>query len=184
MNEKKRKARDNPQPYARKPWTKVNKNPPATSAKSAEKKGRENLTLHDWLTVFKFIDAHLDLPQADIVAHFKTLKEGALVFSQSALSRNIKRQSELEEQVESNPTALSAKHLRIVTRPDVERALVLWICSMEERVKVWQGRCFVWSGKSLRIALRCLKMNGSRVRVGLQIFARRKLSTVHCYKIL
>lgn len=133
MNEKKRKSQDNPQPFAQKPRTKVNKNAPTTSAKSAEKKGWENLTLHDWLTVFKFIDTHPDLPQADIVMHFKTLKEGALIFSQSALSRNIKRRSELEERVDSNPTALLAKRPRIVTRPDVERALVLWICSMEEK---------------------------------------------------
>jgi hypothetical protein len=134
MSEKKRKPREKPQPYTRKPQAKVDKNAPTTSAKSTNlKEGRENLTLHDWLTVFNFIDAHPDLPQADIVQHFKTCKKGALLFSQSALSRNIKRQSELEERVGSNPMALSAKRPRIAMRPDVERALVLWIYSMEEK---------------------------------------------------
>ncbi|KAN0132299.1 hypothetical protein V8E53_009899 [Lactarius tabidus] len=39
---------------------------------------RENLTLVDWLTVFKFIDEHPGIPQTQVVNHFKTCREGAL----------------------------------------------------------------------------------------------------------
>jgi hypothetical protein len=89
MGQKKRKPCNNFQPYSRKPQTTIDKDAPATSAKPLLKEGRENLTLHDWLTVFRFID-HPSMVQANIVAHFKTQKEGNLLFSQSALSRNIK----------------------------------------------------------------------------------------------
>ena len=38
-----------------------------------------------------------------------------------------------KEWLESNPTALSSKCARVVTRPDVERALVKWFKHMEEK---------------------------------------------------
>ena len=40
---------------------------------------------------------------------------------------------QLEEQVHDNPNALSAKCHRIVTRPDVEEALVKWVQQMENK---------------------------------------------------
>lgn len=138
MDQKKRKPRDKPTPYACK-HTAVDKDAPATSVKSLQKDGWENLTLHDWLTVFRFIDDHPSLVQANIVSHFKTRKEGALLFSQLALSWNIKQRVELEERAGSNPMALSSKHPRVVTRPDVERALILWVRSMEEKGETVTG---------------------------------------------
>jgi len=38
-----------------------------------------------------------------------------------------------------NPSALLYKHPRIVTRPDVERALVLWVKHMEEKRETIDG---------------------------------------------
>jgi hypothetical protein len=92
---------------------------PATSAVKLGKP-KENLTLHDWMTVFAFIDLHKDLQQAAVVEHFRTKKDGALLFTQSTLSRKIKMRAELEARVDSNPNALSGKRERVVTRPDVE----------------------------------------------------------------
>ncbi|EGO30839.1 hypothetical protein SERLADRAFT_432479 [Serpula lacrymans var. lacrymans S7.9] len=129
----KRKPRDKPCPYNRQLRAAKNKDAPATSAKPPVQRSRQNLTLGDWLTVFTYIDTHPNTPQADIVAHFCTLKSGALIFTQSALSQKLKDHIALEARINDNPSALSAKHPRIVTRPDVEKALVLWIQSMEAR---------------------------------------------------
>jgi hypothetical protein len=43
----------------------------------------------------------------------------------------------------SNPSALSSKRPRIVTRPDVERALVIWLRSMEEKRETVNGKMLV-----------------------------------------
>ena len=129
--EVKRKPRDKPPPYNRKASCIKNKNAPATSAKPTQEK-RDNLTLHDWLTVFAYVDSHPSMGQAAIVQHFRTTKD-ALIFNQSTLSRKLKKRSELEERVHANPNALSSKHPRVVTQPDVERALVLWVRHMEEK---------------------------------------------------
>jgi hypothetical protein len=69
-----------------------------------------------------------DMPQAEVVQHFKSLKSGALVFNQSTLCRKIR-----ERPRNDNPNALSSKRPRIVTRPDIERALILWIRHMESK---------------------------------------------------
>ena len=74
-----------------------------TSTKSLEKSACENLTLHDWITVFAFIDSHHDISQADVVSHFRTRQEGALLFTQSTLSQKIKDWKKLEARIESNP---------------------------------------------------------------------------------
>jgi len=103
----------------------------------------DNLTLQDWLIVFAFIDAHPTLSQEQVVDHFSSLENGALKFTQSTLSHKIKQQLELEERVDSNPSALSSKRPRIVTRPDVERALVIWLRSMEEKRETVNGKMLV-----------------------------------------
>jgi hypothetical protein len=45
----------------------------------------------------------------------------------------------MEERSQSNPLALSAKRVRIITRPDVERALVLWVNHMVENGETVSG---------------------------------------------
>jgi hypothetical protein len=66
------------------------------------------------------VDEHPGITQTAVVKHFSTRPEGVLVFNQATLSQNLKRQAELEEQVDSNPNALSSKHICVVTCPDVE----------------------------------------------------------------
>ena len=143
--ERVRKPRDKPAPYARKPGPKGKhtNNRPETSAKSTVTKRRDNLTLQDWLIVFAFVDAHPTLSQERVVDHFSSLEKGALKFTQSTLSRKIKQRQDLEERVNSNPSALLSKRPRIVTRPDVERALVIWLRSMEEKQETVNGKMLV-----------------------------------------
>jgi len=85
-----RKPREMPKPYHRKPKNPIVKDAPRTAAKSAKVKKHENVTLHDWMTVYAFIDEHPGLTQGDIVEHFSSKSDGALVFDQSMLSRKLK----------------------------------------------------------------------------------------------
>ena len=114
------------------------KNAPKTSVKIVKEKRHENLTLHDWMTVFTFIDEHPEMTQSSIVRHFAS-KPNALIFNQCTLSRKLKSQEELEKCVTSHPNALSSKCPCVVTRPDVERALVLWVKHMEEKGETVNG---------------------------------------------
>ncbi|KAG6839709.1 hypothetical protein H0H87_000214 [Tephrocybe sp. NHM501043] len=127
------KPRAKPAPYARQPKAPTQKNAPKTSAKPAASNKRDNLTLHDWMMVFAYIDTHTSMSQTQIRDHFASKKDGALVFSQSALSRKLKGCDKLESRVHDNPVAMSSKHGRIVTRPDVEKALFLWVKHMEAK---------------------------------------------------
>ncbi|KAG1797601.1 uncharacterized protein BJ212DRAFT_1450457 [Suillus subaureus] len=96
----KRKPRDKPAAYTR-PAKKQNitNDTPCTSAQPLNKCSNscQNLTLADWLSVYTFIDAHPHATQADIVRHFKSLPTAC---------------------IDDNPNVLSAKWLRVVTRPD------------------------------------------------------------------
>jgi hypothetical protein len=133
---KKRKPCNKPAPYQRQPKKPKVKDTPVTSAQLATvhtTTARQNLTLNDWLTVFTYIDAHPAMPQCDIVNHFKSLQSGALIFTQSTLSQKLKEHLTLEARINDNPNALSSKQPHIVTRPDVDRALFLWVRGMEEK---------------------------------------------------
>ena len=79
------------------------------------------------------------MTQGDIMKHFASKCDGTLSFNQCTLSRKIKSWEELEKRVISHPNALSLKHPRVVTRPDVERALVLWVRHMEEKGETVNG---------------------------------------------
>ncbi|OJA10065.1 hypothetical protein AZE42_10564 [Rhizopogon vesiculosus] len=106
----KRKPRDKPPPYQRQPKKpKVNDTPATSAQPAAHTAARQNLTLNDWLTVFAYIDAHPAISQCDI------------------------ERSTLEARINDNPNALSSKRPRTVTRPDVGRALFLWVKQMEEK---------------------------------------------------
>ena len=84
------------------------KESPKSSAKSIEKTKRENLTLFDWMTVYAYVDS-LPQPinQGKVVKYFATRPEGALLFTQSTLSRKLRHRSEMEARVDSSPNALS-----------------------------------------------------------------------------
>ncbi|KIK30818.1 hypothetical protein PISMIDRAFT_86865 [Pisolithus microcarpus 441] len=92
-----RKPRPKLAPYVRKPRQKPSQDMPTTSAKDEQTTSRENLTLYDWMTVFTYIDEHPGASQEDIVQHFATKKTGALLFTQSTLSRKLKARLDLEQ---------------------------------------------------------------------------------------
>jgi hypothetical protein len=129
----KRKPRD--QSTIAKPPVKRKKtedrNAPCTSAQAPPVTSRKNLTLADWLTVYAFIDQHSTVRQGDVVRHFTTLQSGALIFDQSTLSHKLRERPKKEARVNDNPSALSSKRPRVVTSPQVERALILWVQQME-----------------------------------------------------
>jgi hypothetical protein len=137
LTEKTRKPRENGKPYKLKPKEKKPKvrkeDIPKTSAKPVVPARKPQLTLADWLLVYEYVDKHPASSQAEIVHYFATRAEGALEFSQSALSRKLGNREEMEKRVESNPNALSGKRARVVTSPEVERALYLWVKSMEAK---------------------------------------------------
>ena len=64
--EKTRKAREKPAPYARKAREPHKKDAPKTAPKPAASGRQENLTLADWMNVFKFIDDHPHLSQGEV----------------------------------------------------------------------------------------------------------------------
>jgi hypothetical protein len=135
--ERQRKPCKKPGPYG--PCNCITqKDQPATSAITTTSQ-RKNLTLRDWMTVFSYIDLHPGIEQGKVVKHFATKADGALIFNQSTLSRKLKMRSELKDRVHSNPNALSSKQPRIVTRPDVEKALILWFQGMEKKGKTVSG---------------------------------------------
>ena len=61
------------------------------------------------------------------------------MFTQATLSRRLKDHEHIESHAHSNPTALSSKRPQVVTRPDMEEALILWIQSMELKGKMVNG---------------------------------------------
>jgi len=91
------------------------------------------------MTIYAYVDEHPRMSQGDIVQHFASQADGALIFTQSTLSRKLKSCPEIEKCVTSYPNALSSKHACIVTWPDVERALILWVKHMEEKGETVNG---------------------------------------------
>ena len=63
-----------------------------SSAWHLEKKARENLTLHDWMTVFQFVNEHPFMSQQAIMKYFEPKVYGALIFTQATLSQKLKPQ--------------------------------------------------------------------------------------------
>jgi len=103
------------------------------------------LTLGDWLHVVEWYDQNQPVSQDATVKHFRNLREGALIFDQASLSRHLtkKGRQKDQERLAATPTALSAKKARIVTRPDVEEALRLWVEHMERRRETVTGAMLV-----------------------------------------
>jgi hypothetical protein len=133
----KQNAQKKPAPeIANKPRPPVKKKQdiPKSSARPIQENARQNLTLYDWLTVFAYIDTlPKPIKQGAVVEHFQSLPTGALIFTQSTLSRKLKMRESLEQRVASNPNSLSSKRPRAVTRPDVDAALALWVKHMKEK---------------------------------------------------
>ena len=111
-------------------YTQCRKRVSSPSTTPIQKTKRENLTLSDWMTVYAYVDT-LPQPfnQGDVVKHFATRPERALLFTQPTLSRKLQHRSEMEARLASNPNALSSKRPRTVTKPDADRASRLWVPS-------------------------------------------------------
>ena len=113
------------------------KETPKSSARPIGEMARKNLTLFDWMTVYAYVDTlPQPIKQGDVVRYFATRPEGPLIFTQSTLSRKLQHHSEMEAHAMSNANALSSKRPCIVTRPDVDRALWLWVQHMEQQREV------------------------------------------------
>ena len=130
---------EKPQPYKRKPKVPIIKGTPKNSTKIIKEKKHENLTLHNWMTVFTFIDQHPEMTQGSIVKHFASKSDGELIFNQCTLSQKLKSWEELKKHITSHSNALSSKWPCVVTRPNVEKALVLWVKHMEEKGETVNG---------------------------------------------
>ncbi len=65
------------------------------------------------------------------------------MFTRPRLSRELQHHSEMEVRVDSNPNELSSKRPHIVTRPDVDHALQLWVPHMEWKGKVVNSRILI-----------------------------------------
>ena len=113
------------------------KETPKSSAMPIALISQRNLTLFNWMTVYAYVDT-LPQPinQGDVVKYFATRPEGSLNFTQSTLSHKLRHRSELEACVGSNSNALSSKQPCVVTRPDVDQALWLWVQHMEKKGEV------------------------------------------------
>ena len=133
-------------PYASKPGLKTPWKVPATSAISTKSCLCKNLTVNDWLTVFAFIDTHLHISQTGKCDHFWSLAGGTLEFNHATLSWKLKKWENLEAYATSFLNAVSTKCECIVTHPDVDWALYLWVKSMEAESEVVTGSmlCTKW----------------------------------------
>ena len=140
------KYQDKPKPYASKPGPTAPRKAPATSAISIKSQKWKNLTINDWLTIFAFIDTHPGISQTSVCNHFQSLTDGALEFNQTTLSWKLKKWEEIEAYAASFLNAVSTKCQCIVTHPEVNWALYLWLKSMEAKSEVVTGNmlCTKW----------------------------------------
>jgi hypothetical protein len=67
--------------HGKKPQKAAPKDVPAASAVPLLLAKCKNLMLHDWLTVFNYMDKHKDMSQNEVVEHFCTRHEGTLCLS-------------------------------------------------------------------------------------------------------
>ena len=88
--------------------------------------------LHDWKTIFAYVDKYSQMSQGNIVEYFKTWAEEALLFTQPTLSRKLDQWEQLEEHATFFPNALAIKWPHIIIHPDIEKAVYLWVRSFED----------------------------------------------------
>jgi len=97
--EKKWKPQGGHRPYApHAPRAPKNSDAPRTSAICKPSTVQEHLTLHDWLSVVQYFDTHQPILQEEVVKYFAGRSDGALIFSQSALSRHLSKKGREEDQ--------------------------------------------------------------------------------------
>jgi hypothetical protein len=105
--------------------------------------------------VFDYMEEH-SLSQKQAAAYFATRSDkegGKLSFTQSALSKKLKRKEEICALVAADPNALSMKRARVFTCPEVDAALSLWARDMEEKRRTVTGAMLVEQRKRFEAAL-------------------------------
>ena len=137
-------------PYSRKPGPKGphTQNQPKSASKKVKQPSKQ-LTNHDWLTVFAWLDKNHHRSQQDVVDHFANRQEGSLHFNQATLSRKLKKRGDIEAMVKANPSALSSRRQRVVVAPEVEKALVHWVRDMLANGHVVNGPLLTVKRKAL-----------------------------------
>ena len=85
-------------PYNQAPKPRKNKNAPKMLAIKKVNDAQSNLTLSDGLEVVQYYDKNQPLSQPEVVKFFANHSEGALLFSQSALSRHLAQKKQEEDQ--------------------------------------------------------------------------------------
>ncbi|KAJ3779959.1 hypothetical protein GGU10DRAFT_248935, partial [Lentinula aff. detonsa] len=116
-----------PAPYENRAPRRPKQDLPKTSVVTPQSSKRQNLTLYDKVQILDFIDKNLGIAQHRICEHFANRPQGALIFTQATVSCITRDRNQLLDRAESNSNALSSKRPCVVTRPDVERALYLWV---------------------------------------------------------
>ncbi|KAJ7929402.1 hypothetical protein B0H13DRAFT_1859872 [Mycena leptocephala] len=108
------RVRDKNPPKLDKPRAKPGpkaKNAPRTAARFEKDERREDLTFSDWVQVFEYMEEH-GKSQKEVSAYFATRPDaegGKLLFTQSALSKKLKKKEEIRALVAEDPNALSMK---------------------------------------------------------------------------
>ncbi|KAJ7795550.1 hypothetical protein B0H14DRAFT_3495823 [Mycena olivaceomarginata] len=132
-----------PKQPAAKPGPKPAKNLPHTSACYEKDEWREDLTYSDWVDVFDYWDEHPKMSQMAVVKYFSSQPDaegGKLLFQQPALSKKAKHKDKIRALVATaEPNILSMKRARVVTSPEVDKALGLWVQDMERKRRTVTG---------------------------------------------
>ncbi|CAK5273889.1 unnamed protein product [Mycena citricolor] len=120
---------------------------------------RQNLTQYDWLQVVQHIDKNPGIKQKAVVDYFatrSTAEGGRLLFTQGALSKHLKpdKKEALLKLAAENSAALSNKRERIVTSPEVDRALGFWVLDMEQKRRSVTGAMLIEQRKRFEEALK------------------------------
>ncbi|KAJ6479841.1 hypothetical protein C8R45DRAFT_761573, partial [Mycena sanguinolenta] len=140
-----------------KPGHKSTKCLPRTSARFEKDERRRDLTYSDWIQVFNYIDDHSSLNQNEVIAYFSSRpdsKGGKLLFKQPALSKKLQQKDKIRTLVATaEPNFLSMKRARVVTSPEVDRALGLWVQDMERKRKTVTGPVLIEKRKRFEEAL-------------------------------
>lgn len=155
MSGKKRKPRTKPTPYPKSHKTRTPAHAPETSAISKSKHASKNLTLFDWLTVVAYCDTNPSLTQEEIVKYFANKEDGALIFSQPTLCRHLSKKGREADnaRLDESANALSSRRARVVTRPDIDKALMYWFLHMEEKGELVSGPMLIAKREKLEIRL-------------------------------
>lgn len=119
---------------------------------------RRDLTYSDWIQVFDYMDEHPTLSDTAIVAYFSSRPDsegGKLLFKQPALSKKLPQKDQIRAMVATGePNALSRERARVVTSPEVDKALSLWAQDMEQKRRNITGAILIEQRKRFEAALK------------------------------